>query len=224
MSIASSTQAAATGGVKPYHHAHHFKSIKHEYEASKQGIWLFMATEILMFGAIFVAYMIFHALYPATFAEGSKYLDWRMGFFNTLVLIFSSLTMALGIYYSQINQKNKAVISLLLTLLCGVIFMVVKYFEYTHKFHLGIFPGKYFAMEGAENANLALYFSFYFVMTGLHGLHVLIGMGLITWVMIRAMRGEFSSQFFVPVEGVGIFWHIVDLIWIFLFPLLYLIG
>jgi cytochrome c oxidase subunit 3 len=183
-----------------------------------------MATEILMFGAIFVAYAIFHTLYPDMFAEGASHLDWKLGFTNTLVLIFSSFTMALGIYYCQKNQKQKAVVSLLITLLCGLVFMTIKYFEYHHKFELGLFPGKYFAFADAKHSNLALYFSFYFVMTGLHGLHVLIGMGLITWVLIRTAKGEFNEKYFTPVEGVGIFWHIVDLIWIYLFPILYLIG
>lgn len=217
----STDKSHVAGG---HHVAHHFKDAEHEYQTSKQGIWLFMATEILMFGGLFVGYAIFHKLYPEMFAEGAKFLDWKMGFINTLVLIFSSLTMALGIHYFQKNDKKKATIALATTIVCGLIFMVIKYFEYTHKFHLGIYPGKFFAYQGAEHSNLALYFSFYFIMSGLHGIHVLIGMGLITWVMIRGMKGEFNSQYYTPVEGVGIFWHIVDLIWIYLFPILYLIG
>lgn len=207
-----------------HHYAHHFKNAEHEYVASKQGIWLFMATEILMFGAIFVAYAIFHAVYPDMFAEGASHLDWKMGFINTLVLIFSSFTMALSIFYCQTNQKNKAVVSLILTLLCGFTFMCIKYMEYHHKIELGLLPGKLFTFTEGKHSNLALYFSFYFVMTGLHGLHVLIGMGLITWVLIRTLRGDFNEKYYTPVEGVGIFWHIVDLIWIYLFPVLYLIG
>ncbi|MCX7978325.1 MAG: cytochrome c oxidase subunit 3 family protein [Bdellovibrionaceae bacterium] len=209
-----------------YHHAHHFRDAEHEYQTAKEGIWLFMVTEILMFGGLFVGYAIFHTIYPEMFAEGAKQLDWRMGFVNTLVLIFSSFTMALGILYCQTNQQKKAVMALAATVLCGAIFMVIKYFEYTHKFHLGFYPGRFLdvATVGAQHQNLGMYFGFYFAMTGLHGLHVLIGMALIVWVMIRTMRGEFSSQYYTPVEGVGIFWHIVDLIWIFLFPLLYLVG
>ena len=102
--------------------------------------------------------------------------------------------------------------------------MLIKYFEYTHKFHLGLFPGALFSFEGAQHSNLALYFSFYFFMTGLHGLHVLIGMMLMVWVFIRMMKGHFNSQYYTAVEGTGLFWHLVDLIWIYLFPLLYLIG
>ncbi|MFZ4404142.1 MAG: cytochrome c oxidase subunit 3 family protein [Pseudobdellovibrionaceae bacterium] len=208
------------------HVAHHFKNAEHQYLSGKEGIWLFMVTEILMFGGLFVAYAIYHSLYPEMFSEGASSLDWKMGFFNTLVLIFSSFTMALGILYCQTNQRKKAALSLAATILCGAIFMVVKYFEYTHKFHLGLLPGTFLdvAKVGAEHANLGLYFGFYYCMTGLHGLHVLIGMGLIAWMLVRTLKGEFSSDYYIPVEGVGLFWHIIDLIWIFLFPLLYLVG
>lgn len=208
------------------HVASHFKDYEHQFDTNKNGIWLFMVTEILMFGGLFVGYAIFHRIYPEMFAEGAKQLDWRMGFINTLVLIFSSLTMALGIYYCQKNDKKKAALTLAVTILCGAIFMVIKYFEYTHKFHTGFLPGRYLdlAATGAQHANLGMYFGFYYCMTGLHGIHVLIGMGLITWLLFRTIRGDFNSEYYQPVEGVGIFWHIVDLIWIFLFPLLYLVG
>ncbi len=206
--------------------AMHFKDDVHQYSSNKEGIWLFMATEILMFGGLFVGYTIYHTLYPEMFAEGAKYLDWKLGFINTLVLIFSSFTMALGIYFNQKNQSKKATVALAATIFCGAVFMIIKYFEYTHKFHLGIYPGQMLdvAKVHPQHANLGLYFGFYYCMSGLHGIHVLIGMGLITWCMIRNMRGEFHSNYYTPVEGVGIFWHIIDLIWIFLFPLLYLVG
>jgi len=209
-----------------HHYAHHFRSAEHEYLTSKEGIWLFMVTEILMFGGLFVGYSIFHNIYPEMFAEGAKSLDWKMGFINTLVLIFSSLTMALGIFFLQKNQPKKAAMSLAITILCGAIFMVIKYLEYTHKFHLGLFPGRYLdvAKVGAEHANLGMYFGFYYCMTGLHGIHVLLGMCLISWCLFRTIRGDFNPNYYTAVEGVGIFWHIVDLIWIFLFPLLYLVG
>lgn len=208
------------------HVAHHFKDAEHQYSSAKEGLWLFMVTEILMFGGLFVGYFLYHMKYPAMFAEGAATLDWKMGFFNTLVLIGSSLTMALGIYYLQKNNPKKAALNLAITILCGAIFMVVKYFEYAHKFELGFLPGKFLdvAATGAEHANLGLYFGFYYCMTGLHGTHVLIGMGLITWLLVRTIRGDFNSEYYTPVEGVGLFWHIIDLIWIFLFPLLYLVG
>ena len=214
----------------------HYRDVDHQFSTAKQGIWLFMVTEILMFGGLFVGYALFHMKYPEMFSEGAKFLDWRLGFINTLVLIFSSLTMALGIYYCQLNQTKKAAISLIITVLCGAIFMTIKYFEYTHKFHMGIFPGNMLDLEKLnhhlqeagepliKSKNLGMYFGFYFCMSGLHGLHVLIGMGLICWLTKRTLRGDFKSNYYTPVEGVGIFWHIIDLIWIFLFPLLYLVG
>lgn len=214
----------------------HYKNAFHQFDSAKMGIWLFMVTEILMFGGLFVGYILMHMKYPEMFAEGARFLDWRLGFVNTLVLIFSSFTMALGIYFCQVNQVKKAVMSLAITILCGAIFMVIKYFEYTHKFHMGIFPGTMLNLDvlnehllklgepTIKSSNLGLYFGFYFCMSGLHGIHVLLGMGLITWTLIRAMRGDFNANYYTAVEGVGIFWHIVDLIWIFLFPLLYLVG
>ena len=204
--------------------AHHFKSLEQQFDAAKLGIWLFLCTEILMFGGLFVGYLIFHGLYPEMFAEGATHLDWKLGAVNTVVLLGSSFTMAIGIHYAQTNQRQKSMIALGITVLCGLIFMVIKYFEYSHKIHLGLEPGKFFTFTDASSSNLALYFSFYFMMTGLHGSHVLVGMGLIIWVMIRTAKGEFSSEFYTPVEGVGLFWHLVDLIWIYLFPLLYLVG
>lgn len=207
-----------------HQYAHHFRSELHEFLSSKEGIWLFMVTEILMFGGLFVGYFIMHGNYPAMFAEGASFLDWRMGAFNTVVLIVSSFTMAYSIHLIQTKRAKQANSMLAITILCGLIFMVVKYFEYSHKIHDGLLPGHFFSFENPQNANLALYFGFYFCMTGLHGLHVLIGMTLIGWVLLRNLRGEFDDHYYTPVEGVGIFWHIVDLIWIFLFPLLYLVG
>ncbi len=203
---------------------HHFESAEQEFETSKLGVWFFLATEILMFGGLFVGYIIFHNLYPDMFAEGATHLDWRMGALNTVVLLTSSFTMALSIHFAQMNKPNLVKNMLLITFLCGCVFMGVKYFEYTHKFHEGLYPGKYFTYEHAHAKNLALYFSFYFCMTGLHGSHVLVGMGLIAWLWFRARKNHFNSEYYTPLECVGLFWHLVDLIWIYLFPLLYLVG
>jgi cytochrome c oxidase subunit III len=221
--MSTDNHSHAVGGHK-HHFAHHFKDAMHEFVSAKEGIWLFMVTEILMFGGLFVGYFLMHAIYPKTFSEGASHLDWMMGSINTVVLIMSSFTMALSIHYIQKGLNSKATVALLVTLACAATFLVIKYFEYSHKFHDGLLPGRFFHNSEAVAQNLGLYFGFYFCMTGLHGTHVLIGMGLITWVLIRNMRGDFSPEYFTAVEGVGIFWHIVDLIWIFLFPLLYLIG
>ena len=176
-----------------------------------------------MFGGLFVGYVIYHGRYTAMFEEGASFLDWKLGAVNTVVLLLSSFTMAMGIQSAQKNNRAASVRYLAITLICGAIFMCIKYYEYQHKFHMGLKPGALLTYAHAEHANLGLYFSFYFLMTGLHGSHVLIGMGLIAWVMMRARRGEFNPHYYTPMEGVGLFWHLVDLIWIYLFPLLYLI-
>lgn len=204
-----------------FHHAHHFQSAEHQYVSAKQGVWLFLATEILMFGVFFVSYGIFRGLYPELYQSASQHLNTTMGAANTVVLLFSSLTMAIAVHDTQSGNNKRAFYFLLITFLCAATFMVIKYFEYTHKFHLGIFPGKFFTFQ-TDVPNMGLFFSVYFVMTGLHGIHVLIGMGLIAWLMVKIKKNQISPAYYTPVEGVGLYWHIVDIIWIFLFPLLYL--
>ena len=154
-------------------------------------------------------------------------LDWKLGGLNTMVLIFSSLTMALGVRSAQTNKRGATIMYLLVTLLCACAFLVVKYFEYTHKIHLGLLPGAYYTFSGPELAHVDsphIFFGIYFLLTGLHGFHVLFGMIAITWILLRTTRGDFSSKYYTPVELVGLYWHLVDLIWIYLFPLLYLVG
>jgi cytochrome c oxidase subunit 3 len=204
-------------------HAHHFESVEHEFEAGKLGMWLFLVTEVMLFGVLFAGYGLFHYLYPEMFREAHHHLNKIMGGTNTVVLLVSSLTMALAIAYVQRDQIAKAKTMLIITFVCACGFLVIKFFEYREKFHHGLLPGDYFTGEGFKHANAPLFYSFYFVMTGIHGLHVLIGMGLIGWIYFRTNRGDFNSHKFAPVEFVGLYWHIVDLIWIFLFPLLYLV-
>ena len=215
----------STGNTHHADHAHHFESAEHEYLAGKEGVWLFLTTEILMFGGLFIAYIMFKSRYPELFVTGHHYLNWKLGALNTVVLLTSSLTMALSIHFIQKGQNDKAKLSLWITLACAAIFMVVKYFEYTHKIHVGTLPNKFFSFNVPEGEakNLALYFGLYFVMTGLHGIHVLVGIGLIYWIIRRLGRGDFHPKKYTAVEGVGLYWHLVDLIWIYLFPLLYLV-
>lgn len=203
---------------------HHFDSAEQAAESSKLGVWLFLVTEILLFGGLFVAYIMYRAMNPEMFHEGSAHLDRIMGGINTLVLICSSYTMALAVDSAKRNDTNRVNQYLIVTLFFAAMFMVIKYIEYSHKFELGLLPGAHFAFEGAQNAKLPIFFSLYFMMTGLHGLHVLIGMGLISWLVVKSNKGCFSSEYNTPVEMVGIYWHLVDLIWIYLFPLMYLIG
>jgi cytochrome c oxidase subunit 3 len=207
-----------------HHHAHHFDSAGDEFEASKQGMWLFLVTEVLMFGGLFVAYGIFRGLYPEMFHEAHKHLQVAMGATNTVFLITSSLTMVLAVGATQRGQRNRALAFLAITFLFGCGFLVVKYFEYSAKFHHGLLPGKYFVNEELTNPKTPLFFSLYFVMTGLHAFHVIVGMCLMVWLIKRTKNNEFSPEFYTPVELVGFYWHFVDLVWIYLFPLLYLVG
>ena len=207
-----------------HHPAHHYENAGQEESACKLGMWLFLCTEILMFGGLFVGYAIYKGMYPEVFLQGAEFLDWKLGALNTVVLLVSSLTMALSIYYAQKGKTSRSTTCLWLTLLCGFIFMGVKYIEYSHKLHLGLAPGGLFSYtETATLAGLPLYFSFYYCMTGLHGSHVLGGMILIFWLIIRSHKKQFGPSYYTPLECVGLFWHLVDLIWIYLFPLLYLV-
>jgi cytochrome c oxidase subunit 3 len=158
------------------------------------------------------------------FHEAHKALNVKMGALNTAVLITSSLTMVLGVSAAQRGQRKKSATMLVCTLLLACCFLVIKYFEYSHKIHEGLLPGGYFHNEEFHHPKTPLFFSLYFIMTGIHGLHVVIGMGLISWILIRTQRKEFSPAYFTPVELVGFYWHFVDLVWIYLFPLLYLIS
>ena len=211
---------------------HYFVNHKQQFDAAKMGMWLFLVTEILLFSGMFVAYAVYRAWHPEVFAHASELLDWQLGALNTLVLLASSFTVALSIHFVQKGENQKVVVLLLLTLLCAAIFMVVKYFEYTGKFSHGIFPGAGYAPHGETSGHdyadydipfAPQFFSIYFIMTGIHGVHVLVGMGLFIWLIIRVIRGHFSPGWYTPVELTGLYWHLVDIIWIFLFPLLYLI-
>ena len=223
---------ANTHSDHPAHLQHHFVSSEQQFDAAKMGMWLFLVTEILLFSGMFVAYTVYRSWHPEVFVLSSELLNPWLGGLNTIVLLASSFTVALGIHYAQVNNKKGLVINLVLTFLFALTFLVVKYFEYTAKFEHGIFPGAAFDPHGVSHGvDYAMYnvpyarqfFSIYFVMTGIHGVHVLVGMGLFTWITIRAINGEFSSEYYTPVENCGLYWHLVDIIWIFLFPLLYLI-
>lgn len=203
--------------------AHHFASAAHEFESAKLGMWLFLVTEVLFFGALFVAYAFLRWAYPEMFVEAHRLLDWRMGGVNTLILIISSFTMVMAVRSAQVNERSKTTGYLLATLVCAFGFLVVKFFEYSAKIHHGLLPAKFFTASGVSE-HLHLFFGLYFTMTGLHGIHVAVGIGLIIWLMRRNAKGHFYSGYFTPLEMVGLYWHFVDLVWIFLFPLFYLVG
>ena len=282
------------------HEHHHPPGLQHQFEDMKQqedsvsiGMWLFLVQEIMFFGGLFTVYLVFRSKYPMAFAAGSNHLDAFWGGLNTIVLIVSSLTMALTVYYAQKGNRNMQVILILLTMIFGATFLGVKAIEYTDKYNHGTIPvagwnKKVKEDRNAEHANTPLkpcyeaghgstehayvnprgefqwtdcslvklaqdhnyltadekigYFSngqidlnkfrgkvqiffwIYFVMTGLHALHMIVGLGLMTWLLWKAWKGTFSAEYYMPVEMSGLYWHFVDIVWIFLFPLLYLLG
>jgi len=203
---------------------HHFFDLDQQRESAKLGMWIFLLTEILFFGGLFVFYAIYRAWHPDIFVNAHKALDWRLGGLNTMVLILSSVTMALAIRSIQLDRKKEAARFLIITLLLACVFLVIKYFEYSHKFHLGQLPGKYYTYTGIQGSNPHIFFSVYFALTGLHGIHVTIGICMIAWLIVKTYRGAFSASYYNWIENTGLYWHLVDMIWIFLFPLLYLIG
>jgi cytochrome c oxidase subunit 3 len=212
--------------------AHQFEDLAQQHDADTFGVWLFLVTEIMFFGGMFAGYAILRWLYFAAFAGGSHLLDIRLGAINTVVLLGSSLTMALSVRSAQIGNRRALTLFLNLTMILGSAFLGIKAYEYHQKFVEHIVPSLDWAPEGEVLARLApgglnhaqLYFFFYFAMTGLHALHMIIGMGLLAWLAVRARKGDFTPTYFGPVEVVGLYWHFVDVVWIFLFPLLYLIG
>ena len=187
-------------------------------------MWLFLATEILLFGGLFVGFAISQAKYPEAFVAAHHHLQRPLGALNTVVLLISSFTMVMGVWAAKQSKQKLLIICLILTLCCAGIFLVVKYFEYSHKIHDGLLPGKFFNYkEHPSPPNQHVFFSFYFMMTGLHGFHILGGMGSMIWLLIGAIKGKYNANYYTPVDLIGLYWHLVDLIWIYLFPLLYLI-
>ncbi len=213
----------------PSYLAHHFETPIQQYGAAKLGMWLFLAQEVLFFSGLFVSYLVFRMWYPDAWSAGSHELDRYMGLLNTIVLLFSSLTAVLAVRSAQLGERTKVNWYLIVTILCACTFMVVKYFEYRHKFDAGLLPGQHFDPHGHTIAAVfpegtQFFFSVYFMATGVHGLHVVIGIGVMIWLLVRNIRGDFTKEFWTPIDLVALYWHLVDLIWIFLFPFLYLID
>lgn len=278
-------------GDKPFL-AHHFEDEDHQFDSGKLGIWAFLVTEVLFFSGLFCAYAIYRWMHPEVFTYAARSLDTSLGAINTGVLIFSSLTAAWAVRNAQLGQKKMLCANLAITILCAFGFMGIKYQEYSHKFHLGLYPGNDYApIEGAfgdhvtkaeqvgfsvvheddhaegamadegsdvggaiadaidhaaeggdshaheaavawddpnmdpeTKSQLKVFFGIYYCMTGLHGIHVVIGILLLMWLLTRAMRGHFTPTYYGPIDYAALYWHLVDLIWIYLFPLLYLIN
>ena len=216
--------------VDPHGHAHHpalqhhFQTLDQQHEAATLGMWVFLVTEAMFFGGLLMAYLLYRVWYPEAWAEGSLDLDIRLGGFNTVVLIASSLTMALAVRSAQTGAQRATVGWLLATMALGLTFLGVKVIEYAEKFELNHVPGANFVYEGPHAGQVEIFFSLYFGLTGLHALHMVIGVGLLSVITWMASRGRFSPAWSTPVEISGLYWHFVDIVWIFLFPLLYLVD
>ena len=230
-----------------------FETLEQQKESAALGMWVFLVTEVLFFGGLFLAYTVNRSAFSTAFGAGSNTLDIKLGGFNTVVLIMSSLTMAMAVWSAQVGKKKLVSIFLIATLGLGTIFLGVKVIEYKQKFDHHLIPGlgfdmryrsehptatddpkemaiekeeveKTFAVDPDTNAHGQLYFSLYFAMTGLHALHMIVGAGLLVWLIKGSFAGRFTPQYNTPVEIVGLYWHFVDIVWIYLFPLLYLID
>jgi cytochrome c oxidase subunit 3 len=214
--------------VEHAHHPklqHHFDDMAQQIEASTLGMWVFLVTEIMFFGGLFTAYLVYRHANPEGFAEASHHLNVFWGAVNTLVLIVSSLTMALAVRSAQISAPPKTQVAWIgATMLLGAAFLGVKAIEYADKFTHHLVPGPNFHWEGKHPAPAQMFYSLYFCMTGLHALHMIIGLGIMTVIGIMAWRRTFDADYYTPVEVAGLYWHFVDIVWVFLFPLLYMAG
>ena len=195
-------------------------------DASTLGMWIFLITEVMFFGGMFAAYTIYRSTYPTVFAIASSSLNVTIGAINTCVLLLSSFTMVMAVRAGQLGQRKLIIFFLILTLIFGCIFLGVKAYEWNEKYVEHHMPGQIaFHLEGTDLQGPAkLFFSLYFAMTGLHALHMVVGVGILTFLILETRKGKYSSEYYTPIDISGLYWHFVDVIWIFLFPLLYLID
>jgi cytochrome c oxidase subunit 3 len=213
--------------------AHHFDDLEQQHGAANLGMWTFLVTEVMIFGGLFAAYAVYRWAYPTAFAAASDSLLWELATLNTVVLLSSSFTMVLAVHGAQVGNRKFLVNGLLGTIGLGILFLVLKFYEYHVDYVEGLIPisgwfhGEHFH-EHAEDStflgHVRLFMVLYFVMTGLHAIHMIIGMGILGWLVYKARRGDFTPEHHPQVELVGLYWHFVDVVWIFLFPLLYLSG
>ena len=224
---------------------HHFENMEQQREAGTLGMWVFLVTEIMFFGGMFLAYTLYRSQFPAAFASASNHLDITLGAVNTGVLILSSFTMAMAVWCTQVGKRQPQILCLVLTLILGLTFLGIKAVEYHSKWedHLipgHLFPGNAFGPEvahegdadphklhllpGATLRQVEMFYWIYFAMTGMHALHMVIGAGLLSFLIYFSIKGRYDPEYHSPVEVIGLYWHFVDIVWIFLFPLLYLLG
>ena len=221
-------------------HRHHFETENQQREAGSFGMWLFLLTEIMFFGGLFFSYLLYRNWYYPAFAVASNQLNVPEGAINTAVLITSGFCMALGVYYAEVRDRKRLVWMLVLTTIFGLAFLGIKADEYHEKYEKHHIPGSSFSTAmftnpadyGIKEEPIApdmaqhtqIFFFLYFAMTGMHALHMIIGIGILVWLTLRAHWGEFSTGYVAPIENFGLYWHFVDIVWLFLFPLLYLIN
>lgn len=215
--------------TKHGHLAHHFDTLEQQHDAATLGMWAFLVTEVMIFGAVLTAYAVYRASYSDAFAAASAHLKVGLGGGNTLILLGSSLTMALAVRAAQLGEGKKAAGFLLLTIGLGLAFLGIKALEYYIDYEEDLIPGWRFNLarwteHGIDPGRAQLFFTFYFILTGLHAVHMIIGVGILLFLTVRAWRGAYSAEYNTPVEMAGLYWHFVDIVWIFLFPLLYLVG
>jgi len=202
---------------------HQFDDIEQQRDAAYSGMWIFLSTEVLFFGGVFFAYVVYRGMYYDAFAEGSRELSVFLGGLNTAVLLCSSLFMALAVHAAQRGRNNQLVIYLIITELIGGLFLGIKFLEYYKHYKDHLIPGLNFSHPGENVNQVQLFMVFYFILTGMHAVHMLVGLGVLSILCILAIRGKFSSVYYNPVDIGGLYWHFVDIVWVFIFPLLYLV-
>jgi cytochrome c oxidase subunit 3 len=205
------------------HLAHHFSSLEVQTDAARLAMWLFLATELLLFGGLFTAYAYYRWLFPDGWREGSHHMSLLLGTVNTFILLASSFFVAMSIHFARVGKSKLIVAMLSIAILCGIAFMVLKAVEYTDHFEHGLFPGRFLSAADVRQPGTAMFFVLYYLTTGLHAIHVTIGLAVLAVMAVRASRGAFGPYYYTPLDLGGLYWHLVDIIWIFLYPLLYLV-
>lgn len=204
--------------------ASHFADAQHQETAASFGMWIFLGTEVLFFGVLFAGYTVSRFLHPEAFALGGRHTDVLLGSINTAVLLTSSLTMALAVRAGSAGWRRGCLTWLVLTAVLGAAFLGIKGYEWHQEWLAGLVPGPRFDYGGPEVRGVELFFFLYFVMTGLHALHLAIGIAVVAAIAVLAARGRFSAAYHTPVVVAGLYWHFIDVIWIFLYPLFYLVA
>lgn len=207
------------------HVRHQFDTFEQQLDSSTIGMWTFLLTEIMFFGGMFAAYIIYRNMYPDAYASTTRFMNVILGGTNTAVLISSSFTMVMAVHSAQLGKRTQLIFFLCATLFLGAVFLGIKSVEYHEKWVEHLIPGPHFQYDQVRYLRQAqILFFLYFAMTGMHALHMIVGAGLITYLLVMAIKKKFSAAYYTPVEMIGLYWHFVDIVWIFLFPLLYLIG